>query len=119
MIDKTISQFEQDFRDYLEASIAYAEVQEPYQALSSEDEITWLKNYITKTLQAERQKREEVVELLAELIPQQQECASGCGCSHHESYHPGGSCVWQPKEYYHADELEMLFKALTQPNNPN
>ena len=78
-----------------------------------------LRGKVREAIKAERQKREEVVEILAELIPQQQECASGCGCSHHESYHPGGSCVWQPKEYYHADELEMLFKALTQPNNPN
>lgn len=55
-MEKEIEQFEKDFREYLNASIAYAEIQEPYQALSSEDEIKWLKEYITKTLTETREK---------------------------------------------------------------
>ena len=42
--------FERDFREYLNASIAFASVQQPYQALSSEDEIIWLKKWIQKNL---------------------------------------------------------------------
>lgn len=52
-IQDIVAEFEKNFRDYLHASIAYAEVQEPYQPLSSEDEIKWLKDYLTTTLHQE------------------------------------------------------------------
>ena len=46
MKEGVIEKFEKDFREYLEASIQFAEVQEPYRALSSEDEIEWIKNWL-------------------------------------------------------------------------
>lgn len=66
--EEMVEEFEEDFRDYLNASIAYAEIQEPYQALSSEDEIKWLKKRVTQlansihtqsALEAEGRKVEE------------------------------------------------------------
>ncbi len=50
MKEKLIIKFEKDFREYLTASIQFAEVQEPYKALSSEDEITWIKNWLKNNL---------------------------------------------------------------------
>lgn len=50
-MEKEIIEFEKAFREYLNASIIRAEIQEPYEPLSSEDEIRWLKEYFTQALQ--------------------------------------------------------------------
>ena len=49
-LEEQVGKFDVDVRAYLEARIAFAEVQEPYQALSSEDEIKWLQEYITEAI---------------------------------------------------------------------
>lgn len=41
-----VSKFDKEFREYLNASIAFAEVQQPYRVLDIEDEIKWIKNWI-------------------------------------------------------------------------
>ena len=48
--EEILEKFERDFRNYLHASISYAEVQEPYEGLSSEDEIAWIKEWWSKEL---------------------------------------------------------------------
>lgn len=45
-MERLLKKFDNDFREYLEASIAFAEIQDPYRPLSSEDEIKWLKEWI-------------------------------------------------------------------------
>ena len=62
--EEMVEEFEKDFRDYLDACIAYCEVQEPYQPMSAEDEIKWLKEYLTKALtQAHQAGIDEAVEI--------------------------------------------------------
>jgi hypothetical protein len=56
--------------------------------------------------------RVEERERIAEFKPRTIECKSGCGCLYEGHGHDGG-CVWQPKEYYEASEIEPLLKALT------
>ena len=46
--NKFLERFDRDFRKYLNASIAFAEVQKPYRALDIEDEILWLKRWIER-----------------------------------------------------------------------
>ena len=55
--------------------------------------------------------RHEVKDMIKEFLPIMRECKSGCGCRYEGEGHEGG-CVWQPKEYYEAHELEPLFKAI-------
>lgn len=50
IFQKELDALEKDFRAYLIASIQYAQVQEPYRPLSSEDEITWLKSFLLASL---------------------------------------------------------------------
>ena len=50
MKEKLITKFEKDFREYLTASIQFAEVQQPYKALSAEDEIEWIKNWLKENI---------------------------------------------------------------------
>lgn len=45
-----LKEFDEDFREYLHASIAYAELQEPYRALDIEDEIKWIKNWLKENV---------------------------------------------------------------------
>ena len=49
--------FDRDFREYVNASIAYAEVQEPYKALDFEDEMRWIKRWLMKNAYAKDEVR--------------------------------------------------------------
>lgn len=60
-IPNTVDKFEQEFREYLNASIIRAEVQEIYEPLSSEDEIKWLKEKVSLLLREEKFKTWTVV----------------------------------------------------------
>lgn len=45
-------QFDAEFREYVNASIRYAEIQEPYEALDFEDEMRWIKRWLLKNCYA-------------------------------------------------------------------
>lgn len=48
MNEQLIEKFESEYRNMVNASIAYAEIQEPYKALDFEDELEWIKNWLRK-----------------------------------------------------------------------
>lgn len=56
-----MKEFDKDFRAYVNAGIAYAEVQETYQALDFEDEVKWLKSYIGSLLTLARREERELL----------------------------------------------------------
>ena len=45
-IEDRIKQFEEDYIEYVNASIVHAEVQEVYKPIVFEDELEWIKEYI-------------------------------------------------------------------------
>jgi len=45
-MEKLIKKFDTDFREYTNACIAFAEVQEEYEPLSFERDIEWIKNWM-------------------------------------------------------------------------
>lgn len=47
-----LAKFDQDFREYIESAVRFAELQTPYRPLDIEDEIRWIKNWIKENCYA-------------------------------------------------------------------
>lgn len=69
-MDEILKQFDKDFREYINASILYSEVQDVYRPLDFEDEVKWLKEYIIKIAKKENNRIVNIIENQKVIFPE-------------------------------------------------